>query len=836
MHRHRTARPIVVALCAVAVVATSHAAEIVRLDESNFDRYVPAGKEVDAIYGDYVLRSDDVIAVIADPIPTRNANLTITNIGGCVIDLTSARRPNDQLGAFFPLAALAVFRHAEVVTANGPRVELRCFTEAANGRPAVEVRYVLEDHKPWLTVRSAVTNTADRATRIDLHDDMRADKNFTPGETGDGGAAWVYDPWWEQAYGVACAGRKVGLVGARPGKSLTRFGYADAGGLKVANIDAGGTFTFERRLIPAANELGVRSLAAGLAGAELRGVVLKVTDPEGPVAAAMVSIDADGKHYGDGRTDEQGELFVGLPAGPAYTAKIAATGRPVVTRSIDESMRDQPVKLESAGYVSAQITDERGGPIPCKVQFAGVDGTPTPNWFNDTGEHAVMDCYYSHNGVFTQPLDPGRYDVIVSYGPEYDAIFTTLTVKRGERAILAGKLVHSVDTRGWISTDYHSHSSPSGDNVSSQRGRVLNLLCENIEFAPCTEHQRIDSYTPHLEALGVTKLMATCPGIELTGKPLPLNHHNAFPLVFKPHHQDGGGPLLDADPAVQIKRLAMWDDNSDKFVQQNHPNIVAHAWDRDVDGKADGGYAAMLPFMDAIEVHPPIAILSGPTLKNGVNTGGNRMHTWLMLINQGTYIPGVVNTDAHYNHHGSGWLRNWVASPTDDPSKVKVMDVVHASERGQIVMSNGPFMTVKLFATDANGAASGSTLPGGTATASAGRATVQVRVQCPNWFDIDRVQVLLNGRLDPNLNFTRKSHPGMFADGVVKFDNLIDLSFDGDTHVIVVAAGESSKLGPVMGKPHGDDKPVAVSNPIFVDVDGGGFKANGDELGGALPK
>ena len=29
---------------------------------------------------------------------------------------------------------------------------------------------------------------------------------------------------------------------------------------------------------------------------------------------------------------------------------------------------------------------------------------------------------------------------------------------------------------GWISADFHSHSSPSGDNTGSQRGRVLNIF------------------------------------------------------------------------------------------------------------------------------------------------------------------------------------------------------------------------------------------------------------------------------------------------------------------------------------------------------------------------
>ena len=49
--------------------------------------------------------------------------------------------------------------------------------------------------------------------------------------------------------------------------------------------------------------------------------------------------------------------------------------------------------------------------------------------------------------------------------------------------------------------------------------------------------------------------------------------------------------------------------------------------------------------------------------------------------------------------------------------------------------------------------------------------------------------------------------------------------------MIVAAIGEKSKLGPVMGPDHAVDRPVAVPNPIFVDVDGGGFKHNGDTLG-----
>ena len=67
---------------------------------------------------------------------------------------------------------------------------------------------------------------------------------------------------------------------------------------------------------------------------------------------------------------------------------------------------------------------------------------------------------------------------------------------------------------------------------------MLNLLCEHLEFAPCTEHNRISTYDPHLKRLGADRTWRTCYGIELTGKPLPIHHQNAFPLVMRPGLQD----------------------------------------------------------------------------------------------------------------------------------------------------------------------------------------------------------------------------------------------------------------------------------------------------------
>ena len=85
--------------------AMAAAAEFAVLSPQTWEAFAPHGKEVDAIYGDYVLRNDKIVAVIAQPLATRNANMTVRNVGGCIIDLTERNAQNDQLSAYYPAGA-----------------------------------------------------------------------------------------------------------------------------------------------------------------------------------------------------------------------------------------------------------------------------------------------------------------------------------------------------------------------------------------------------------------------------------------------------------------------------------------------------------------------------------------------------------------------------------------------------------------------------------------------------------------------------------------------------------------------------------------------------------
>lgn len=821
------------------------AADIARLAPGTWDEFVPQGKEVDCIYGDYVLRNDRIIAVIANPVATRNANMTVRTVGGMILDLTKRDAPNDQLSCYYANGMALVFNKPETVRIqvdsqsinngdewkmSGSQVTWQASTNSASGLE-VTTRYSLSNDQDWLVAETTLKNPKEQAITQEISDLIRADKTFEFGNDAATGLFWASDDFFKQAYGVLIDGRKLALTGSR----RTTLQLSDSNKSDKVTVKPGESYTIARKIFPGSSLLEVRSIANRLCSLPGTPVAIRVADGNGPVVHAKVSVQVDETDYGSARTDKRGAIDAVLPQGKLQFA-VEAVGRKPTTDSLSlgADAKTVDLKLDPCGYVSGSIRDDQGKPIPCKVAFVGQAGTADPDFGPNSTDTAVKNVYYSHNGTFRQEIGPGKYEAIVSYGPEYDAIFQELVVTAGQETRLEAMLRRSVKTPNWISADFHSHSTPSGDNTSSQLGRVQNLLCENVEFCPCTEHNRIDSYAPILKSLGVEQLMATCTGMELTGQVLPVNHQNAFPLIHKPRTQDGGGPVTDDNPVVQIERLALWDGNSDKLVQENHPNLVQILTDRDEDGKFDGGFAKMLDYMDVVEVHPLETIFGKPTRGADGKLSRSPVFHWMQMLNMGYRITGVVNTDAHYTFHDSGWLRNYLHSSTDDPAKVDTMDMVNTAERGNVTMTTGPFLEVSLRSKQDSKKPNG--MPGDDVIAPNGAVELKVKVQCANWLDINRVQVFLNGRAEKSLNFTRRENPQRFGDDVIKFEANLPFEVKTDTHVIVAAIGEGLELGRVMGPERGKQVPVAVANPIFVDVDGNGFRANGDLLDLPLPK
>ena len=849
---------ILLILAAFFCAMQAEAAELVTITEENLAGLeVPDGKESDWIFGDTLLVNDKISAVVAASRPSRHANMTVRNVGGCVIDLTQREKPNDQLSCFYPGGG---FSYKFVGAASdggealdsGPRlalqgdsVSLQLRADAEAGRPQVDLTYTLREGDDCLQIATRYSNPNPDPISVEVRDLVRADRTFVSGADQRRNVIWWDDVFFEQTYAIIPVGCDILFADEpvekpRPVRAPVRYDVGKAGAI---TLKPGQDLLLRRQLFPTRNLLNARSRAAAIAGEATASLRVSVRDPAGPVAGATVELSEGRQVYASGRTAADGHLVTMLPTGKEewrFTAK--AVGRGVLTGAItaaELAAGAKVLELGAPGTVVANVTDSSGQPIPCKVQFRprsdpGFADPKTrfddPDFGPDSTHTAVKNLVYSHNGRFRQPLTPGDYDAVVSYGTEYDVAVIPLTIVEGQETPLRAELRHSVDTTGWVSGEFHSHASPSGDNTTSQFGRVQNLLCEQIEFAPCTEHNRISSYQPHLERLESTHLMATCSGMELTGKVLRVNHQNAFPLIERRYQQDGGGPTVNNDsPIAQIERLALWDDGSEKLLQMNHPNLPQILGDRDLDGKLDAGFEKMFGFVDVIEVHPPAAIFSKPATVEAARKDLNGIFNWLQMLNLGYRLVGVVNTDAHYTFHGSGWLRNYIKSSTDNPAEIDTLEMVRASQQGHLVMTNGPFLEVEASAA---GERAG---PGDDLQAANGGVSLRVRVQCPNWFDIDRVQLFVNGRPAEEFNFTRRSHGELFSPDTVQFDHRFQVSLESDAHLVVAAIGEESSLGVVMGPDHAADKPVAVANPIFVDFDGNGFEANGDLLDLPIP-
>jgi len=824
------------ACCAAAVQADEPMAA--ELTQANWEQLVPRGKEVDAIYGDVVLCNDFVTAVIARPGAARHANMTIRSAGGCLIDLAVRGRESDQLGAFFPGRRAFAFTDLKIAESKrlGGRAEVTVTAPGSDKTAEFRTTWSLGAGDRYLTAESTWKNTTAADLTVVLEDAVRADggkEDMPKCPDGTRRLFWFHDIHWQQAYGVHAPKFRMRSKNGNRESDLTY--EPEAGGSVV--LKPGESVSLNRLIYVNADLPAVRADHEDSIGTgnRLQPGMLQVTASNRPLSGARVELTAGEDSLGTVVTGAEGRVPVRLPAG-SVKAVVTIDGQQFAPRDVTVSDGDFKLVVDEyrGGLVQLQIVDEAGRPLPAKVEFTGRDGTVTPRWAPETAEFFVKNLAYTASGTVQARLAAGEYDVTISHGPEYNAEFTKVKIEAGGTTERTVVLPRVVATEGWVSADFHSHSSPSGDNTSSQFGRVLNLAAEHVEFAPCTEHNRVSTYTDHLQALKLTGQLASVEGMELTGQPLPLNHQNVFPMRFRPRTQDGGGPVTDVSPEAQMERLAAWDDNSVKLIQQNHPDAGWLFYDKDGDQQSDSGYERSFGLMNVMEIHPIHKLLQRERfdIRNGKPAENHTALNWLQLLNQGFRIYGVVNTDSHYNYHGSGGLRIWLKSSTDDPARISSDEMRDVSREGRIIMSNGPYLEASFGEA---GSAAAQVISGEDLRAASGKVTGRIRVQCANWLDIDTVQVLVNGRPADGLTFTRQSHPQLFGANVVKFEKTVDLQLSSDAHLVVLAGHSTQVLGSVVGPDWGTQHPTALSNPVFVDVDGGGFRANRDTLDTPLP-
>ncbi|MDB6005020.1 MAG: hypothetical protein JWR15_2007 [Prosthecobacter sp.] len=786
---------------------------------------LPKGKEADGILGDFVLRSDKVEAVISQNSPGRRANMS-TFYGedgvtpGCLYDLTLRGANNDQLVVYAPCGHGHVSFVKIVSTQEESSAAVESVTTAAkNGGVFKRHEYRVKDGVQGIFITTTLRNETDKPQKTFTKSDFT---RFDSTGMASDGLFWAdaINPAHKCGYALGTLNvtgieKLEDTIELKPGQEIV-----------IARFFAVGTSPAE-----AVGE------ARSVKGIKIGSVAGKILDTTGKGVSSATILVPDGPKGVPGYADENGQYSFKLPQGPVEL-KIEDIGRTqaMIMVTVGEGTNQAPIiTLGAASAIRFDITDESGQPIPCKAHFAPLDeGAPKldlgPKW----RAHGCVDQYMSENGQFTQQLSPGKYRVVVVRGPEYSHLEQEVTVEAAKEFVFKGTLKRLVDTKGWISADFHNHSTPSGDNVCDTDGRLINIAAEHLEFTPTTEHNRFYDWEPTIKALGLAPFIKTVKGIELTGS---RQHVNAFPFEPEPLKQNAGAPDWNDDPRITVLTLRRWQgERADRWIQFNHPDLSNMFVDRNSDGIADGGFVGVGGMIDGAESQNGAGTdiladspfrLSRPAGSLAMKVNPVREFVWRQLLNQGLRVTAVGVADAHSVYgNGVGCWRCYLPSSTDEPAKIDWAELAPHAKAGHLVLSTGPFLEV----TTQNGKIAGDD------DRSTGGIDLKVRVQCTDWMDIDRVQVLVNSRPDPTLNFTRATHPQMFKDGVVKFDENIHVPLQHDAHLIVVAIDEDGDEKTCYGtSDYAKIRPCAYNNPIYVDADGHGFTPNGDTLGFELP-
>ncbi len=770
---------------------------------------LPQGKEADGIVGDIVLQNANVVVLVSGNQPHRRANMSTEYNGetpGCLYDFDVRGAGNDQITVLRPGGQIGPLSWVRVVSdgSDGGPARVEAVRTAAKGDGLyTRHEYRLDRGASHLTITSTYRNESGEAMEIRPRPIWKGfSEEWTAGTVRVGDSI---DPFDKRAYAWMPVS----------GEEMEGF----------AELAAGEERSYEVVVAVADSP----AAAYGMAAARLQpsgtvtGVVKSKTGEPAVHAALLTPVAGE---MLPGYPDAAGRFEIPLPVG-VYKLRFEDLGRDSFEREVSVTNNQTArldLELEPASTLRLIVNDAQGGPSPCKVQVIGVDGAETPDFGTHYRAYGNDHQYQSHDGRFTQQTPPGKYLVRITRGPEYELVERRVELHPGETVTVEASLERTVDTSGWIAADFHAHSTPSGDNYCKTDDRIINFAAEHLEFVPTTEHNRLYDWAPHIKRLGLEEQLKTVVGIELTGRG---QHFNSFPLQVVPFAQDGGAPRWQFDPRINAVVLRdLFEGGPERWVQANHPIVGSVFNDRNGDGVFDGGFRGLEELVDAAEVWSTEILNPNPFYEREYNgkttTRENRTFAWLQMLNQGRHVWCVAVSDAHRIFgNGAGSWRTYVSSSTDKPAEIDHKEIIRNAKAGRMMVTNGPFLEV----TTADG------LPIGSSVISVGTMDLNVKVQAPAWMEIDRVQILANGRQRPQDNYTRNSHPAMFRKGVVRFEETLTVKMQEDTHLIVVATGEGGTLEKGWGRSwESGMHPLAYTNPIYVDVDGKGFEANGDPL------
>ncbi len=470
------------------------------------------------------------------------------------------------------------------------------------------------------------------------------------------------------------------------------------------------------------------------------------------------------------------------------------------------------------GKVKISIRNRAGAFVTGKATFIGLDPTRTPYFrpenpleTNNSHEYFKNSCFPQEEGLEVN-LPVGTYMISASRGPEYTLDQKVIEVSENSQQELVFHINKVVDTKNLISVDPHMHTLKSDGSMTIAE-RIKSVVAEGVDVAISTDHNYLSDYPSVLKKLGLGEYITVLIGQEVS--PLDVNQvympeFNRFPLRRR-----------EGEPGKDAIDIRFFENNTPIFwesrrkepralIQVNHPRQRGYGYFTYYQLDPETAATALKGFDISFDL---LEVMNGPFASHYKNRNSDVIEDWLHLMNRGYFFPIVGSSDSHdIDKNESGYARTYVYYKGEKGNKLDTSALIQAMKKGQSFVSTGPIIEFTVNNTST---------PGNTIIVEKRKLDVGIKVQSAPWVSVDEVRVIINGERKIILPVKAP------REQILKFQDRISLNIKYDSYIAIEVLGNET-LFPVVQRRSKNDGyecgplPYALTNPIFVDVDGNG--------------
>lgn len=470
------------------------------------------------------------------------------------------------------------------------------------------------------------------------------------------------------------------------------------------------------------------------------------------------------------------------------------------------------------GKVKISIRNRAGAFVPGKTTFIGLDPTRTPYFrpenpleTNNSHEFFKNSCFPLAEGLEVD-LPVGTYMISASRGPEYTLDQRVVEVLKDSLQEVVFQIDKIIERTNLISVDPHMHTLNSDGSMTIAE-RIKSVVAEGVDVAISTDHNYISDYPSVLKKLGLGEYIAVLIGQEVT--PLDVNQVYMPEFIRFPLRRREGEP---GNGAIEIRFFEnntpiFWESrrkDSRALIQVNHPRRRGYGYFSYYQLDPETAATALKGFDTSFDL---LEVMNGPFFSHDKSKNSEVIADWLHLLKRGYYFPIVGSSDSHgIDRKEPGYARTYVFYNGAKGNGLDTDTLLRALKKGRSFISNGPvvrFMVNRQY------------LPGDLFTIRDGTLNIRIKVQSAPWVSVDEVRVIINGERKIILPVKTP------REQILKFQDKISLNIKYDSYIAIEVLGNET-LFPVVQRRSKNDGyecgplPYALTNPIFVDVDGNG--------------